>query len=353
MFAFFASIGFITLLMETSQLAPMRVAITVAIMGGFSILYAASSLARKYWLIPVLGVLEGVFFGALKNYYGDAARLVDTGSPLGAQLAWLGIGAILAVVAGYILFLVFFSQQGARYFRAQNEIALAGEIHRALVPPVQKTFGGFEIYGGSVPSGAVGGDLVDVAGDRHSWTGYVADVSGHGVSAGLLMAMFKTAVRTRATEISPEQLLEEVHRTLYPMKPPNMFATAGFLQCRNDRELRLSLAGHPPLLQYSKSSGEVSEYPTLDLPLGVLPQQTFSAVSVICEPGDILLLLTDGMTEVFAKDGSEMGVEPIKAAIRKNAERPLTEIFDTLRQIALAAGPQDDDQTMLIVRRTE
>jgi len=75
----------------------------------------------------------------------------------------------------------------ARYFRTYNEIAMAGEIHRALVPPIQKTIASFEVYGISVPSGEVGGDLVDVTDDGQSWTGYVADVSGHGVSAGLLI----------------------------------------------------------------------------------------------------------------------------------------------------------------------
>ncbi len=62
--------------------------------------------------------------------------------------------------------------------------------------------------------------MEDVAGDAQSWTGYVADVSGHGVSAGPLMAMFKTTVRTRAKDLSSGELLADVRRVLYPLKNP-------------------------------------------------------------------------------------------------------------------------------------
>src|SRR5262249_16845062 len=127
-FSFFASIGFITLLMETVQLAPLRIFLTVLIMGGFAIFYAAVSIARKYWLIAVVGVIEGLLFGVVKGYFRAEPRLIESGSALEHQLMIAGIGAIVFVVAGYVLFIAFFSQQGARYFRAQNEIAMAAEI---------------------------------------------------------------------------------------------------------------------------------------------------------------------------------------------------------------------------------
>jgi serine phosphatase RsbU (regulator of sigma subunit) len=244
---------------------------------------------------------------------------------------------------------VFFARQGARYFRAHNEIAMAAEIHRALVPPLHKTIDGFEVYGISVPCGEVGGDLVDFAEDGQSWTGYVADVSGHGVSAGLLMAMFKTAVRSRAKHVSSDKLLAEVHGALYPLKTPNMFATVGVLQWTG-RIFNLALAGHLPLLHYMHSCGQVREYPAHDLPLGVLPEQNFSSTEVVGQTGDIFLLLTDGLTEVFDKDGREMGIEPVKNVLRRSATQELPELSASIREAALKFGKQDDDQTMLIVR---
>jgi hypothetical protein len=349
-FAFFSSVGFVSLLLRYQYLSPARILITVCVTGALAAVCAIAGIARKFWLIAVVSAVEALFFAALENHYHNAPILIYPDSPLRPQIFVLAVGAIVSVVAGYILFIVFFSQQGSRFFRAQTEIALAAEIHRALVPRIERTLGPYELFGASVPSGEVGGDLVDVTGDADAWTAYVADVSGHGVSAGLLMAMFKTAVRTCALDAPPRTLLEEVHRALYPLKTGNMFVTAGFLGCVAG-DFTLSLAGHPSLLHFRSKTATVQEHPTLDLPLGILPEQTFTSVPIACDTGDILLLLTDGFTEVFDKNGNELGIEPIKAALEKSAVLPLSQIFERLRQVALSAGHQDDDQTMLLVRK--
>jgi len=348
-FALFACVGFLNLLLEPRYVAPWRLAVTVGVMGGFAVVCAAAGVMRKYWIIAVVATLEAVFFSLLETF-SKAPVLASPNSAVRNQVVILTIGALVSVIAGYYFFVKFLAQQGARFFRAQTEIQLASEIHRALVPEIHQTLGSYELFGASVPSGEVGGDLVDITGDAKSWTAYVADVSGHGVSAGLLMAMFKTAVRTRASDASPEVMLQEVHRALYPLKTNNMFVTAGFIGCGGD-QLTLSLAGHPALLRYSKRSGTIEEHPTLDLPLGILPDQAFSAQPLACESGDVLLLLTDGLTEVFDKSGNEMGSEPIKAELARSASLPLADLFMRLRQVALDAGRQDDDQTMLLVRK--
>lgn len=348
-FSLFSSVGFLYLLLQPRFVTYGRLSATVLVMGGLAVLCAVIGIARKYWLIAIVSVVEGFFFMLMENSV-QSTDMLSSSSPARTQIVLLSIGAIVSVVAGYVLFITFFSRQGARFFRAQNEIAMAAEIHRTLVPRIHQTFGAFELFGASVPSGEVGGDLVDVAGDANAWTAYVADVSGHGVSAGLLMAMFKTAVRTRASYAAPDVLLGEVHRALYPLKTNNMFVTAGFLQCTGD-ELTLSLAGHPAMLHYCKRTGTVEEHPTIDLPLGILPEQTFVAKPLTSAAGDVLLLLTDGFTEVFDSRGNELGVEPIKQALGKCAGLPLPDMFTRLREVALAAGHQDDDQTMLLVRR--
>lgn len=97
--------------------------------------------------------------------------------------------------------------------------------------------------------------MVDLVSLGSEWTAYVADVSGHGVAPGVLMAMFKASVRSRILAGYDEAgLLAGVHQTLYPLKTSNMFLTAGFLQARAGR-LMLSLAGHPALLHFSAGLG--------------------------------------------------------------------------------------------------
>lgn len=344
-FSLFASINVLFLMTRTTYFSPFEIFLNIVIPGGIVVAFAAVALWQRYWLIPVLIIFQVLFsaFGARSG-----SQLIAPDSAMHRQLEVLGIIGIVSVVLGCVLFSVFIRSQGARYFRAHNEIAMAAEIHRALVPAIHKTNRSFEIYGISVPSGEVGGDLVDVAEDGESWTGYVADISGHGVSAGLLMAMFKTAVRTRIKNASTTELLEEVHRALYPLKTPNMFATVGVLQWTGT--FNLTLAGHLPLLHYVQSYGEVREYPALDPPWGILANQTFHSREVVCQTGDILLLLTDGLTEVVDRSGKEMGIAPLKEALGRSARQEMPELFNSLRATALNFGKQDDDQTMLIVR---
>ena len=348
-FSLFACVGALTLLMRTTYLSLLEIFLNIVIFGGFAIAYAAVSIWQRYWAIPVLIIVQLVLFAVVGAHYQMGSQLIAAGSPLQRQLDVLAVIGIVSVLLGYVLFVVFFARQGARYFRAHNEIAMAAEIHRALVPPIHKTIRSFEIYGISVPSGAVGGDLVDVAGDGESWTGYVADVSGHGVSAGLLMAMFKTAVRTRVKNASTTEMLAEVHRALYPLKTPNMFATVGVLQWTRGN-FNLTLAGHLPLLHYVQSCGEVREYPALDLPWGILADQTFHSREVACQTGDIFVLLTDGLTEVFDRRGTEMGIAPLKEVLGRSASQKLPDLLSSMRATALNFGKQYDDQTMLIVR---
>ena len=323
---------------------------TVLISGFCAVGYAWLATVRKYWYMPLLGVAEGAMFWALAAAY-QPASLIDDKTALQKQLGILGALAILTTCLGYVLFIVFIRREGNRYFRIQTEMELARDIHRSLVPRFERTTGAFEVFGASIASGAVGGDLVDMADYPGGWVSYIADISGHGVSSGVLMAMFKTSIRSRlASGGSPGELLEEVHRALYPLKMPNMFVTAGVLRFTGSERVDFSLAGHPPLMRYSRVGRTVVEYEPQNLPVGIMPEQQFRADSLQCEPGDVLLLLTDGFSEVFKSDGTELGLEPLKQEFQQAADRPLPEIFDRLRDLSLAYGKQDDDQTILLVR---
>jgi serine phosphatase RsbU (regulator of sigma subunit) len=119
------------------------------------------------------------------------------------------IGCLFAILLGYVFFVRFVRKQGLHYFRVQTEIELAEQIHRSLVPPIVRRGSQDEFYGLSAPSGEMGGDLVDLVQDGDKWIAYLADVSGHGVPSGVLMAMVKSAVRMRlATSSEPQVLLE-------------------------------------------------------------------------------------------------------------------------------------------------
>jgi hypothetical protein len=352
-FSLFATIAVLVMMTRNTKVSGIQAFSYVAMCGGVAVLYAIAALKRKYILMLPVAVLQVVGFSLLDRAISHGSRLIDPASPLSSQLHVLGLVGTLTLAAGYTSFLTFFNREGVRFFGAHTEIALARELHRTLVPEIHQRIGEVEIYGASLPSGEVGGDLVDLVESADGWTAYVADVSGHGVSPGVLMAMFKATVHTLILNgCDGARLLDGIHQTLYPLKTSNMFVTAGFLQKRSGR-MTLSLAGHPALLHFQRRTSQVCEYPAQDLPLGILPQQSFTAREIDCEPGDILLLLTDGITEVADRRGAELGVEPIKSGLQQWADRPLPDIFRSIRQLAIDLGKQEDDQTMLLVRRID
>jgi serine phosphatase RsbU (regulator of sigma subunit) len=351
-FLLFASVGLISLEMDAVEHSWRDVLLAVALSGTFAVGYAACGITRRYNLFALLGVTQFFLEYWRHRIAGPPRSLASQPGLLQHQLALLGVGAMFSIILGYFLLILFVRRLGKSYFRVQAEVNMAGEIHASLVPVIQKRIGQFEFYGLSQPSGEVGGDLVDVTESQDKWTGYIADVSGHGVSSGVLMAMFKTAMRTRLQEgDAPAQALDGVHRALFPLKPPNMFVTVAVLQSNAANQIHFASAGHPPVLHYHRKSGNVTEYPPNDAPLGLLEGQTFSESTIESLPGDVLMILTDGLSEVFDRHGEELGLEAIKSAFAEHAELPLPDMLSRLRAVASDFGGQSDDQTVLLARQ--
>ena len=263
-----------------------------------------------------------------------------------------GVGVIVAAATGYTGFLWFISVTGGRYLRAQAEIALARDIHRVLVPQIDKRIGDFEFLGWSHASGDVGGDLVDLVQHDDGWLGYVADVSGHGVGSGVVMGMFKSALRMRARGGgSIASLLDDIHAVLMPLKQSQMFVTVACVRAGPDHRVECAVAGHLPILRVR--NGCIEEVTTPQIAVGMFDDTKFSAASVECLPGDLFALLTDGLIEVFDADRNELGLEWAKRMLRSAHEQPLAATADRLLAEARAHGAQLDDQTLLLIRRNQ
>jgi sigma-B regulation protein RsbU (phosphoserine phosphatase) len=340
-----------SLQMHTDRVSGGKIALSACLSGGFAVGYAGLAMARRFKYMPLLAAVQFLVVWPLTKTAHAGASLMGQPEALQRQLTLLAGAAMIGIIAAYSLQINFFKFEGQRYFRVHTEMVLASEIHRSLVPERSETLAGFEIFGASVPSGEVGGDLVDVVERPGGWVGYVADVSGHGVQSGVLMAMFKTALRAQIAEgNSVARMLSQVHRTLFPLKMGNMFVTVGIVQSGDRGRLLFASAGHPPLLHYHKATGTVSELAALDPPLGIMAQQEFSEAEIQCEAGDVLLILTDGLTEVFDGRGNELGLEPLKKSFVAHVDLPLEELFRRLRAVATEFGPQSDDLTLLLAR---
>ncbi len=260
--------------------------------------------------------------------------------------------AIMVVVAlGYACFVYVTITEGRRYFRVHAEIELATEIHQVLVPAIATKLGGYEFYGRSLPSGEVGGDLIDLAGSDENWVAYLADVSGHGVAPGVVMGMVKSASRMLLSSgDDTRHLLARLNEVIYPLKKPDMFVTFCFL-ARSGDGLRVGLAGHPAILHFSAASGKVAQLECPDMPLGILPDGNFSSSEIGTEPGDVFALYTDGFIEPANAAGEEFGLARLEAEFQRTAKQPLEEICRSLQEAVNKHGAQFDDQSLLLVRR--
>ena len=349
-FCLFASLVLVGSCMNPRSQSNAEMLSDILIGGFFAMGWAFAGTRRKLWLFFVLGPLEALAFSLQSIIIGPHQIL--TGDDLGRKLQRNGYVEIVLIVVAYALFLLFFNREGSRFFRTQTEVRLAGEIHRALVPQKHQTLGGVEIFGSSIPSSEVGGDLFDIVETSAGWHSYVADVSGHGVAAGILMSMIKSTATMQLTKLErPEELLADINDVMLPLTSTANYLTFAYVGSAEQGRINFALAGHLPILHYQAQSRTIVEHNDLNLPLGLFKDQRFTMKQLAAAPGDLLAVITDGFTEVFDSSENELGLEQFKSLLLKYAERPLPEIYRELRAAALAFGEQSDDQTMLLLRR--
>jgi serine phosphatase RsbU (regulator of sigma subunit) len=275
---------------------------------------------------------------------------------MGIHLA--ATATMLAIILSYICFVVYIRREGRESFRMRNELELAHGIQKTLVPPVRLRTSRFEIYGISQPSEKVGGDLVDAiylpSGDAIA---YVADIAGHGLPAGILMGMLKTATRTALLDAEGREphrtlpvLLDRLNRVLPEVKEPHMYATFTGFRLGADGSVFYALAASPPILQWHASRRTLSHTEEGQFPLGLLPVSSFDGQRLEVASGDLLVVATDGILEVCNKPQEEFGVERLKQVIAANAKDPLPELAASILAAARGFGRQLDDQTILIMR---
>ena len=230
----------------------------------------------------------------------------------------------------------------------------ASDIQNTLVPPLTYQTALVEAHGQSHPKDEVGGDLVDLLAEGSDVIAYVADVSGHGLRAGVLMGMIKTAVRYGLLLRQPmAKLLGDINRVLPAIKQPNMFATLAVLRFDGSNEVEYISAGHVPLLHYRNRNTDVVRYSISQFPLGLFDGADYVTQRIPYEPGDIFAVVTDGVLEVGPDRDSDLGSDSLAQILQRFPTRPLSEIVDAAYSNLQLHGPQQDDQTILLVRALE
>ena len=305
----------------------------------------------------VLQFFNGTLMTWLARWMTRTFGLHEVATKAGVRFAAAGIVAV--VMASYFFFIGFIRAAGKEAYRIQSELELAHGIQKTLVPPVGLRMERFEVYGISEPSDKVGGDLVDALllpnGDM---VAYVADIAGHGLPAGILMGMLKTAARTALLDaaaghpsVTLPLLLEKVNRVLPDVKEPQMYATLTAFRLNADGGAWYAMAASPPVLHWSAQRRDWRRMEEEQYPLGLLPVSGFTGDAIALGPGDLLVVATDGVLEVCDRQGQEFGIERVERAIASDAHAALPELAGTILATARAFGKQVDDQTLLLIRR--
>ncbi|MGB9702770.1 MAG: PP2C family protein-serine/threonine phosphatase [Candidatus Kapaibacteriota bacterium] len=240
--------------------------------------------------------------------------------------------------------------------KLENELNLALEIQKNLLPKSSPKIAGYDIEGISRPTKAVGGDYFDfIKINDKKWLIVIADVSGKGVPASLLMANLQAAIRTVAPlDLPLNSILKNINTLIFENTSPEKFITLFIAEINNqDNSFRFINAGHnPPLyINQKKQSRELSEG---GLILGIIKEiEDFEQGEIKLENGDIIFCYTDGLSEAYNGD-EEFGIDRIQNILTAKAQNNSNEIIEEmLKEVQSFSGEKEqyDDITMITIKK--
>ncbi len=243
----------------------------------------------------------------------------------------------------------------------ESELQNAREVQRILLPQQDPVVSGFRISGTNVPARIISGDYYDYIPLGEDKFGIViADVSGKGVPAGLLMAMCRSALRSVApAENSPSIAMAAVNRQLFPDIREDMFISMAYsILDAAAGTLTLCRAGHDPALLFRRETGKVELLRSPGLALGIDSGAVFERVTrdfeIEMKSGDCVLFYTDGVKEAVDLHEEEFGMERMSEAFRLaaplGAEAILVRMQADLKNFT-GEGPQMDDITLVAIEK--
>lgn len=245
--------------------------------------------------------------------------------------------------------------------RMKQELEQARDIQLSLLPHGNPDFQRLDLSCSSTPATEVGGDYYEYFPlSDHRIAIVVGDVSGHGVSSGLVLSGVRSCLYLLREELpQPGELLGKLNRMLKETTAPQMFMT--FIMVIFDLEkgeMTIANAGHPPTIHYRSKENAVVEHRYPALPLGGVKSAKYKEVTVPFQSGDIFVIYTDGLTEAHAGDSAfEYGEGRLKGKVKDlaltvdDAEAMRSGVLADVHEF-MDGHEQDDDITLVVVRIT-
>jgi phosphoserine phosphatase len=241
--------------------------------------------------------------------------------------------------------------------RLDEEVSLAREMQMSTLPTAMPQIAGYDVHGAFLPTGRAGGDLFDLARINGQLLILMGDAAGHGfgpaLSATQMQAMLRVAFRCGA---SLDEAYVHVNNQLAEDLPDDRYVTAfmGFLDPQR-HSIRYHSGGQGPILHFRASTARCEWRPPSTFPVGVMQiERAGEAQALELEPGDALVLLSDGIYEYENRHGVQFGHERVGQVLERHHRLPAAELARQILSATFEHGggaAQEDDITLVIVQR--
>ncbi len=249
------------------------------------------------------------------------------------------------------------AEEAAERRRLEQEVVIARRIQVALLPSRMPEVPGVEIHGGNTPSRGVSGDYYQVVHlpNRGEVALIIADVSGKGIGASLLTGYVDALVNAYVSEgLEPAEIFARVSPQMNAKTPVESFATSFLgLYSIETGHLRYASAGHDPSLLV-RNHGDIELLDPTGMPLGLMPEAAYSEATATLEPGETLVLYTDGITEAAKANDTMFERERLVEVCREHRHELPARLAHSIHAAVaefVEGEPYADDQTLLILRR--
>jgi sigma-B regulation protein RsbU (phosphoserine phosphatase) len=246
--------------------------------------------------------------------------------------------------------------------RMDQDLDLAQRIQKSLLPRELPQVKGLSVHAFNLAAQEVGGDYYDVIPLDDQHVGFaVADVSGKGIGGALMMSICRSVLRAHTSQnLDPASVLREVNQTMVADMYEDMFVTMLYMVYNTEtRELAMARAGHDPALVLYPDK-EVKRIDSGGMGIGLVKGDLFGSiietVRITLDPGTVILVYTDGITEAMNEKQQEWGLEPLFRTLKAGRTYTPSHISEMVQERVLrfvGEAPQYDDMTLMVLKVNE
>jgi serine phosphatase RsbU (regulator of sigma subunit) len=213
----------------------------------------------------------------------------------------------------------------------RRDLQIARRVQEALVPQREFATPRIEIRSAYIPSEVLSGDFYDYFVQDGLLYLFVADVSGHGLPAAILVSMLKSYIHTEAaSDRSLANFMAALNEFLFSVSLPTQFATAAFFRMTEDGQIAYSNAAHPPFLLYQRNRGRAMLVEQPGNLLGAMPRMDFDEHTLTVSPGDTLFVYTDGLTDRCNTNGEFYSIDRVASLLERSSDADVGAVYDSI-----------------------